>query len=158
MVISGYWITFMNINNLSVPLMSSLSNVLTQINERKDSVVINNDPYKSSQVLIEGAFTYFATIEPYEYSSINSHIDSMQITKIDHYFNLISKDLFEKFKIIKSDFENLENYLSLNLVSNGFSQNDQISSEILRILKIYNSLLQSDTKKNCNFERNYFNF
>lgn len=156
MVISGYWITFMNLNNLSLQLMSALSNVLTQVNERKDSILINNDPYTASQTLKNSTFTYFATIEPFNCSSINSHIDSLRITKIDHYFNLISKDLFEKFRIVKSDFDNLKNYLSLNFMSNGFSQNELLTNEILRIVKIYNSMLQSEAKKSCNLKKLHF--
>ncbi|CAF0814108.1 unnamed protein product [Brachionus calyciflorus] len=147
MVISGYWITFLNINNLSMKLMSSLSNVLTQINERKESVIINNDSYPSSPNFKNKIFTYFATIEPLNKSLNNSHIDSLRITKIDHYFSLLSKDLFEKFRIVKSDYENLQSFVDLNLISNGFKSNELLTNEILKIVRIYNSMFQCETKK-----------
>lgn len=134
-------------------LMSSLSNVLTQVNDRKEIININNENYKFLQKS-HGLFAYFATINhPGDKILTDSKIDSLKITKIDHYFNSMSKDLLEKFRIVKADYQNLNNYLNSNLLANGFKLNELICNELVKFNLIFNDILFSRFKKTgkCKF-------
>ena len=83
--------------------MSSLSNVLTQLNDRKENIQINNDTFKLFKPAQQNdLFGYFAICDhSYDKLMTNSKIDSLRITKIDNCLNKISKDLLEKFQAVK---------------------------------------------------------
>ncbi len=62
--VSGYWITFLNLNNLNSKLMSALSNFLTQLNDRKEDIQINNESFKLFKPTQQNdLFTYFAVCD-----------------------------------------------------------------------------------------------
>jgi hypothetical protein len=106
--------------------MSSLSNVLSQYNQRKEQIQINNEPYKlfSNQHL----FACFAhTVGEKGKQLNNSRIDSLKITRIEHYLNLIAKDLLDKFQIVHIKFSNLSSFFSSNLFAHGFKLSDELT-------------------------------
>ena len=150
MVVGGYWITYLNIQNLSQSLMSLLSNMLTQVHDRKDTISINNEQF-STVIKTSQTFAFFSTAEDFNNIFLtDSNIDSLKITKIDHFFSLISKDLLDKFRVIKFDYNNLRNYIDYNLISNGISNNESICSELMKLYYVYKNVLNVKTKFNSN--------
>jgi hypothetical protein len=147
MALGAYWITFVNIQNLSASLMSFLSNILTQINDRKENVTINGEKFYSSSVKSSQTFAYFSTVENLNHTNLSdSKIDSLKVTKIDHYFSMFSKDLFDKFRIFKFDYYNLKNFIDFNLLSNGLVTTDSVSNELMKLNYIHENLLNSKLK------------
>lgn len=151
-VFSGglYWIAFHRLNLLSTSLMSSLSNVLTQINERKDRVVIGNEEYTFSAAntsTTDVVRVYFGIVvnHPRLSNRLDEQHDTLRLTRIDHEFNSISKDLLEKFRIVRTsverwrDFE--RNYLHSALVCNGFQNSEELCNQLGRIKAYYLDIL-----------------
>lgn len=150
-IVSGaFWVTFLNIQSLSTSLMSSLSSVLTQICERKESILISNETVRLAYATAgtgtttksSSPFAFFGSIESTKDTYLaNSLIDSLKITKIDHYFNLISKDLLDKFKIVNSnpldENLNLKNFIQTNLILNGFRTFEQLTDELVMLTEVY---------------------
>lgn len=144
MVLAGYWVTFLNLNNLNSNLMSSLSNILTQLNERtNESVLINNEPFKyfadKSRL-----FSYFGTIKADSTRllvDVDDKSDSLKITQINHEFNLISKDLFEKFRAVKTNVNNFDNYTQANLTCLGFGSATWIARQLTELKRVYDEIL-----------------
>lgn len=151
MVLSGYWITFLNINNFTTSLMSSLSNTLTQINERKENILINNEEYAFSFDK-SNLFSYFGVMQSPNTlpMSTDAETDSLKITRINHEFNLVSKDLFEKFRVVKttSEMNELESFLHSNLVVSGFETSTELCKQLLKLKILYQDILNA---KNKNF-------
>ena len=161
-VSGGFWVTFLNLQSLSTSLMSSLSSVLTQICDRKESISINNEAVRfvyataaaaSAQKNARSPFTFFGSIESTKDTYLaNSLIDSLKITKIDHYFNLVSKDLLEKFKIISSNTfdenSNLKNFIQTNLILNGFRTYEQLTDDLVMLSEVYLKYLKVMIKRN----------
>jgi hypothetical protein len=126
MVTCGSWITFLNLENLSTHIMSSLSNVLSQFNQRKEQIQINNEPYKLCNT--HPLFACFAqTVEEKGKQLNNSKIDSLKITRIEHHLNLISKDILDKFQVVHIKFSNLSSFFSSNLIAHGFDISNQLT-------------------------------
>lgn len=150
---------FHRLNELSTSLMSSLSSVLTQINERKERVTIGNEELVLSTSQSDSTSAYFGiVVTGSDYHPDDEDIvrvDSLKITSIEHEFNAISKDLFEKFRVVRIDHVPLEverrNFLSSSLVTRGFTKNDEISTFLYRVKSFYQDILT------CYYSRNSFN-
>ncbi|EFX60314.1 hypothetical protein DAPPUDRAFT_343447 [Daphnia pulex] len=148
---TGFWVTCLNLNNLSVKSMSTLSNFLGQINERKETVIINNDQYKLNlDAAKQRSFAYFATTKSNNQLLVDVKNDSLKITRIYHYLNLISKDLLDKFRIVIAKSPDLKNFINANLVANGFTTNEQLASQIYKLIEIYQRVLKVPMKSNGN--------
>lgn len=149
MVLGGYWVTFLNLQNLTPSLMSLLSNILTQINSRQEKVSINNEQFISVLKSPNIKFANFATVEDLDHRYLtDSPIDSLKVTKIDHHFSLISKDLLDKFRIVKYENTNLKNFIDLNLITSGLVNHDAISTDLLKFYNVYKNLLKVKTDFN----------
>jgi hypothetical protein len=160
-VSGGFWVTFLNLQSLSTSLMSSLSSVLTQISDRKESILINNETVRFVYATANATtnpkngsqFAFFGSIEATNDTYLaNSLIDSLKITKIDHYFNLISKDLLDKFKILNStnldENSNLKNFIQTNLILKGFRSFEQLTDELVMLSEVYLKYLKVMIKRN----------
>lgn len=144
LVIGGYWVTFINIHNLSTKLMSALSNVLTQLNDKNETITINNEKFKffpNDQIV-------FATTSQFNQYLTNSTIDSLKITKIDHYLNLISKDLLDKFRIVKLNDLDSKSFISANLIANGFSTSHELGQNLIELIDLYKNILKQNLVRN----------
>lgn len=144
LVIGGYWITFVNIHNLSTKLMSALSNVLTQLNDKNETITINNEKFKfapNDQIV-------FATTSQCNQYLTNSTIDSLKITKIDHYLNLISKDLLDKFRVVKLNDLDSNSFISANLIANGFSTSHELGQNLIELVDLYKNILKQNLVRN----------
>ena len=143
-VLAGYWVTFLNIHKLSSKLMSSLSNVLTQLADPNGTIIINNEKF----TLTSNEIIFFATAGPTNEYLTNSRIDSLKITKIDHYFNLISKDLLDKFRIVRLDDLEIRSYIYSNLISNGFNKSEELTQNLLDLIDLYKNVLKQSLIRN----------
>ncbi len=145
-VVSGYWVTFLNLNNLNSRLMSSLSNVLSQVNERKENIQINNDSFKLHVKEPKEFSAYFATSDSsYDRLVTNSKVDSLKITKIDSCLYKISKDLLEKFQVVKTNLKhaaNTRSFFDSNLTISGFKTSSMLSAKLIKLNEIYSTILK----------------
>lgn len=128
--------------------MSCLSNILTQIKEGKEQIIIKNQPVylhsfdeKSKQL-----FTYFATTE--SNGKLQQPIDSLKITKIEHYLSMISKDLLDKFRIVHFGQSSYKSLVSASLVVNGFSCVQELTEDISKLIEMYNLILKPIVYRN----------
>ena len=136
----GFWIGFLNIENLSSKLVSSLSSLLTQLNERKETIAINNEKcnlFSKSNY----QFAYFATSKSAARDLNDSSIDSMKITKIEHHFNSISKDLLEKFRVVRLETLNRKALIESSLITNGFTTSHSLADQIAQIVHMFTNIL-----------------
>lgn len=132
--------------------MSALSNSLTQINERKPKILIGNEELTfaaPSPDMI--AVVYFGIVARQMRASERASccdietVDSLRLTRIDHEFNSISKDLLEKFRVVRTsvekwrDFE--RNYVHSSLICHGFNASEELSAQIGRIKDFYLDIL-----------------
>jgi hypothetical protein len=130
--------------------MSLLSNVLTQVNDRKELITINNEQL-TSIIKSSNTFAYFSTVENLNHVYLSdSNVDSLKITKIEHHFSLISRDLFDKFRVVKFDYTNLKNYFSFNLITSGIENSDEMANNLLKLYYVYKNILNVKTKFNSN--------
>jgi hypothetical protein len=150
MCLGGYWLALLNINNLSSQLMSSLSNILTQINERRPLVLVNNEECKLHAAVDttnqRRLFSYFATIQScsdHYLTDESAGVDSLKITRINHEFTLISKDLFEKFRVMKTrkTAQAADTFVMFNLITNGFSSNTSLCNELSQLEFFYKNFI-----------------
>jgi hypothetical protein len=150
MVLSGYWIIFMNIESLSSRSMSVLSNILTQVNDGKENIIINNESYpfynnnnnnKSDGNQNNRSFCFFGTISP-KVNTTNPQIDSLKVTKIDNYLNLISKDLLDKFFIIQTVEYDVKTIIESNLIANGFTNAQLLSEQMNQLTFLYDKMIK----------------
>jgi hypothetical protein len=125
--------------------MSCLSNILTQLSESNETISINNEKFPLST---NNEIMFFATTGQTNEYLTNSKIDSLKITKIDHYFNLISKDLLDKFKIVRLDDLDIKSYINSNLISNGFSKSDELTQNLLDLIELYKHVLKQSLIRN----------
>ena len=144
-VLGGYWVTFLNIHKLSSKLMSCLSNILNQLSESNETISINNEKFPLSTNI---EIMFFATTGKTNEYLTNSKNDSLKITKIDHYFNLISKDLLDKFKIVRLDDLDIKSYINSKLISNGFSKSDELTQNLLDLIELYKHVLKQSLIRN----------
>jgi len=106
--------------------MTSLSNVLSQFNLRKEQIQINNEPYKLYNVPhLFACFAYTAEMKGKQLN--NSKIDSLKITRIEHYLNSIAKDLLDKFQVVHIQLSNLSSFFSCNLIAHGFNLSNDMT-------------------------------
>lgn len=142
-VVGGYWVTFLGLHNLSSKLMSVLSNITTQIIEKQEYIIINNEKFQASA---SNSLIFATTSESNKYLT-NSNIDSLKITKIDHFFNLITKDLFDKFRVIRFDDLESSSFIGSNLIANGFNNRD-LSQDLLNLVDLYKNVLKQNLVRN----------
>lgn len=142
-VLGGYWVTFLGLHNLSSKIMSVLSNTMTQLIEKSEYILINNDKFKTPNFDI----IIFATTSECNKYLTNSSIDSLKITKIDHFFNLITKDLFDKFRVVRFEDLDANSFISSNLISNGFN-NRNLSQELINLIDLYKNVLKENLVRN----------
>lgn len=172
-----YWIAFLNLNQLTSSLMSSLSSTLTQINERKEKILINNEELLtqfSSQQSSSHLFAYFAIIQggrsnaavaantdtnehDQKAASSSADLDSLKITRLNHELTMLSKDLFEKFRVVKTcvDVDLLKSFAYSNLIANGFSgaSSSNLCAHLVELRDLYQYVLIS---KNNNLRKYLF--
>lgn len=137
-------------HNLPSKLMSCLSSIINQIKSRNETITINNVPVslfnmdeKSKQIC-----AYFSTTQQLDEHLTNSNIDSLKITKIDHWFLRISKDLFDKFLVFFFEFDDFENIITSNLTVYGFTCVEALTSDILKLIELYNLILKTTLLRN----------
>ena len=140
----------MNIENLPSKLMSCLSSILTEVRDRKETVTINNVPYrllvpdeKSKQLI-----SYFASTQTANVYLKNFHIDSLKITKIEHYLSKISKELLDKFRIVLYRASSLKSFVSTNLLVSGFSSAETLSTDLLNLIELYGLVFKPVLQRN----------
>lgn len=151
MVISNFWLTFLNIQNLSSKLMSCLSTILGQINDRQETVTINNTPvnltnYDDSKP--KQIFAYFATTHTCNEHLRDAKVDSLKITRLDHYLNKISKQLLECFRVVHFDFDQFKCVIKSNLIAHGFQSIDEFTNEIIKLVDLYKMVLKRPLYRN----------
>lgn len=150
--------------------MSALSNALTQINERKERVLIGNEeltfaatPPSPNHIavayfgLVATATQHSSSLSSVSQLPSQEHpdhetqhrqltlVDSLRLIRIDHEFNVISKDLFEKFRVVRTSVqwwhESERNFVNSSLLSNGFKTCKDLSIQLGRIKDFYVDIL-----------------
>ena len=130
--------------------MSCLSSILTEVRDRKETVTINNVPYrllhpdeKSKQLI-----SYFASTQTANAYLRNSLIDSLKITKIEHHLSKISKELLDKFRIVFYRASNLKSFVWTNLLVSGFSSAETLSTDLLNLIELYSLVFKPVLQRN----------
>ena len=150
MVTSGYWVTFISIHNLPSKLMGCIANILSNIKNGSETIYINNTPVQlfkpdgNSKHLC----AYFSTTQKLDEHLTNSHIDSLKITKIDHSFSKITKDLFDKFRVFFFEFNDFKSLITSNLIAHGFTCFEELTTDILKLIELYNLILKTLLQRN----------
>ena len=137
--------TFLSVDCLTTKLMSCLSNLLTQLTEKKkDFITTNNEKFK----MIDNEAMFFATTGPSNEYLTNSSVDSLKITRIDHFFNSITKDILDKFRVVRFDELDLNSFIYSNMIANGFESSSELTQILVDLIKIYRNILKQFLVRN----------
>ena len=143
------WITFINIQNLSLNAMSILSDILLQINENRETIIINKENFKSTNKLNQFP-VYFATVPCDNGLTMSEINDPLKIIRLNHVFTKISKDLFDRFRLIGVPMPDYKILIKTSLIINGFQNYEKLAIQIYNLLQIYKNSLQGVQCFSCN--------
>jgi hypothetical protein len=124
--------------------MSCLSNLLTQLTEKNEFITINNEKFK----LTDNEPIFFATTGPTNEYLTNSSVDSLKITRIDHYLNSITKDILDKFRVVRFDELDTDSYIYSNMIANGFESGSESTQNLVNLVGIYKNILKNFLTRN----------
>ena len=62
--------------------------------------------------------------------------------------NLISKDLLDKFRIVKLNDLDSKSFISANLIANGFSTSHELGQNLIELIDLYKNILKQNLVRN----------
>jgi GTPase SAR1 family protein len=139
------WTTLVNVHYLSADAMTVFASTMRQLNEQPgaNKVVINKDTYDRRSSALNKFVPMFACVQADEARTRASASSSlMQLTRLKTSFVHISRDFYDKFKIIRLMRPDYKTILNSMLIACGFRAHERLASDLYEIIRVFASLLK----------------
>ena len=166
LITAGYWLVFLDLDALAGKRMSQLAKILSQIVERQEKILVDNEQFdlvkvRHSDDMHGPCFASLTSLDSRladDYrepaspatgtsasSASSSSLSSSQLSgDMDRSVAALSKDLLERFQLVRvidPPSDHLYDLININLTINGFSNSADISQQLATLVNEYDTLL-----------------